>query len=236
VKPILLLAANFLREHRWPVRILFVWIVLMALISADFGRGRPAPDDILGYIITQAIFICVFSAFLAADAIYNDRKTRRILLVLSKAVTRAQYLLAPVLGTGAAAVAYALIFGVCCMWLDDRAVLPRTGLWGVVLLVIAVSILAATATLFFSTWTNPYIAVAATVTLFAAPGVFHAQRHHWFVWLPGFPLLWQIVDFKIGSGWALHWNSIILALAQSALFWLMAVAIFNRRDLAVAVE
>ena len=124
MKPVLLIAANFLREHRWPVLILFAWIVLTALAAGGFGRDRVAPDDVVFYVQQQAVYICVFSAFLAAGAIHNERKSRRILLVLSKAMSRGQYLLAVILGTWAVALAYALLFGLCGIWLTARAALP----------------------------------------------------------------------------------------------------------------
>ena len=230
------LAANFLREHRWPVLLLFGWIILLALASADLGRPRALPDDVDFYLVQQAIFISVFSAFLAADAINNDRKSKRILLVLSKAITRGEYLLAPVLGTVAAAIAYSVFYWICSMWLTDRAALPATNLWAIALLAVGGSLVAATIALFFSTFLNPYVAVAATVLLIAAPGAFHAQRHPWSAWLPGFPVLMQIVNFKPSSDWTLHWRTLLLTIPQAAAFWAMAAAVFNRRDIAVPVE
>ena len=137
------------------------------------------------YCQQQAIYICVFSAFLAADAIHNERKSRRILLVLSKAVSRGEYLLAVILGTCTMAVAYAMVFGLCGIWLTARAELPSGQLWSVVMLVIAGSVIAATVAMFFSTFLNPYVATAITLLMFCAPGAVHAQRHAWSIWLPG---------------------------------------------------
>jgi ABC-type transport system involved in multi-copper enzyme maturation permease subunit len=234
--PVALIAVNFLREHRWPVLLLFAWITFMALLTANFGRGRIVPGDVLGYIVSQAIFICVFSAFLAADAIHNDRKSKRILLVLSKSLTRFEYLLAPILGTGVVVVAYALLFGACCRWLRDRAALPTAGLWELVLLVIVGSLLSASVALFFSTFLNPYVAIAATGLLFAAPGMFHAQQHHWLIWLPGLPILQQIVNFGLTPEWMLNWKSVVIAILESGVFWAMAALVFNRKDIAIPVE
>jgi ABC-type Na+ efflux pump permease subunit len=236
MRPMLLIAANFLRQHRWPVWLMFAWIILLASASVGFGRGRPVADDVAFYMVQQAIFICVFSAFLAAGAIQNERKSRRILLVLSKAISRGEYLLAIILGTSVMAIAYALVYGVCCAWLDDRATLPSTGLWELVLLVILGSILAATLALFFSTFLNSYVAIAATMLLFAAPVALPPQRHHWFLWLPGFPILLQIVGFRIQPEWTPNWKTIILAVLHCAIFWTAAAAIFSRRDIAVPVE
>lgn len=236
MKPIVLIAANFLREHRWPVLLLFAWIVLMALAAADFSRERTVPDDVLFYLVQQGIFICVFCAFLAAGGIHNDRKSRRILLVLSKAVSRTDYLLALLLGTCAMASAYVLVYGVCGVCLTARAALPGAGLWPLAILVFAGSVLSSTVALFFSTFLNPYVSIAATVLLFAGPGTLHAQRHLWAQWLPGFPILLQLMNFSFSPEWKVNWMLFPVALLQSLLFCMMAAVIFNRRDIAIPVE
>ena len=236
MRPVILIAANFLREHRWPVLILFAWIVLTAAAAGDFGKGRPVRDDVLFYCQQQAIYICVFSAFLAADAIHNERKSRRILLVLSKAISRGEYLLAVILGTCTMAVAYALLFGVCGIWLTARAELPSGQLWSLVVLVIAGSTIAATVAMFFSTFLNPYLATAVTLAFFCAPGAIHAQRHAWSVVLPGLPILAEVMGFSFQPDWAMRWGLAMIAVLQSVFFWLIAAAVFNRRDIAVPVE
>jgi ABC-type transport system involved in multi-copper enzyme maturation permease subunit len=235
VRKVLLIAANSLREHRWPVLILFGWIVLMALASGNFGRGIVPAGDVQAYIVSQALFISFFSAFLAAGIIHNDRKSKRILLVLSKAVTRADYLLAAIVGTSSAATAYALLFGLCCRWLDERAGLPSSGLWSLVFLVIVASVMTATVALFFSTFVNLYVAIAATMLLFFAPEMLRVQSHPWHQWLPGFSIFRDIVRF-VEPGWRLNWRMVAVAIVQVVVFGAAAAAIFNRRDLAVPVE
>jgi ABC-type transport system involved in multi-copper enzyme maturation permease subunit len=231
-----LIAANFLREHRWPVLILFAWIVLTAAAAGDFGKSRAVNDDVIFYCQQQAIYICVFSAFLAADAIHNERKSRRILLVLSKAISRGEYLLAVILGTCTMAIAYALVFGLCGVWLTARAELPSGQLWSVVILVIAGSVIAATVAMFFSTFLNPYVATAITLLMFSVPATIHVQRHAWSIWLPGLPILTEMMHFSFKPDWILHWWLAVIAIVESAFFWMMAAAVFNRRDIAVPVE
>ena len=236
MRAVSLIAANFLREHRWPVLILFAWIVLTALAAGGFGRDRVVPDDVVFYVQQQAVYICVFSAFLAADAIHNERKSRRILLVLSKAISRGQYLLAVIVGTSAMAVAYALVFGLCGVWLTARSALPSGQLWSVVLLVMAGSLIAATVAMFFSTFLNPYIATALTLLLFCAPGVIHAQRHAWSLWLPGLPILTNVLHFSFRPDWVANWYAAVVAILQAVVVWMLAAAVFNRRDIAIPVE
>jgi ABC-type transport system involved in multi-copper enzyme maturation permease subunit len=235
VTPVLLIAANFLREHRWPVLILFAWIFLTALGAAGFGRDRVVAEDVVFYVQQQAVYICVFSAFLAADAINNERKSRRILLVLSKAISRGQYLLAVILGTWAMAIAYALFFGLCGIWLTARATLPSTGLWMVVLLVIAGSAITITVALFYSTFVNPYLATALTLLTLCAPSVLH-RPHAELFWWPGLPILQDILRFNFRSDWTVSWSAALVALFEAVLFWALAAAVFNRRDIAVPVE
>ena len=236
MRQVSLIAGNFLREHRWPVLILFAWIILVAAATGDFGRSRPVSEDVVFYCQQQAMYICVFSAFLAADAIHNERKSRRILLVLSKAISRGEYLLAVILGTCTMAVAYALLFGLCGVWLTARAALPNAQLWSIVILVVAGSVIAATVAMFFSTFLNPYLATAMTVLLFCAPAVFRAQRYVWSLWLPGLPILMDFLRFSFRSDWTVNWFAAIIAILQAVLFWVLAAAVFNRRDIAVPVE
>lgn len=236
MRAVALIGANFLREHRWPVLILFAWIVFVAAASGDFGRSRPVNEDVIFYCQQQALYICVFSAFLAADAIHNERKSRRILLVLSKAVSRGKYLLAVILGTSTMSVAYAIVFGLCGVWLTAKAELPSGQLWSVVILVVAGSLIAGTVAMFFSTFLNPYVATAVTVLLFCAPGVFRVQRHAWSIWLPGLPILANLLRFSFRSDWMPNWYAAVLAVLEAVLFWMLAAAVFDRRDIAVPVE
>ncbi len=236
MKPVVLIAANFLREHRWPVLVLFAWTVLTALAAADFGRGRVAPDDVVFYIQQQTVYICVVTAFLAADAIPNERKSRRILLVLSKAISRGRYLLAMVLGASVMAAADALLLGLCGVWLTARAALPSSPVWSMVVVVLAGAVIAATAALFFSTFLNPYLAAAVALLLFCAPAGLHAQRHPWAIGWPGFAILVNVLRFQFHAGWKLDWVAVVIAIFESGVFWAIAAALFRRRDIAVPVE
>ena len=232
----LLIAANFLRQHRWPVLLLFAWIVLTAGATGDFGRSRPVNVDVYFYFQQQAIFICIFSAFLAADAIHSERKSRRILLLLSKAISRGEYLLAVMAATWATAIAYAILSAVCGVWLTAHAMLPSAGLWPLFTLVIAGALVSASVAMFFSTFLNPYLATGCTLALFSIPAAWHAARHAGAVWWPGFSLLLQFLTFTLRPDWAPRWSTAAAALLESAIFWGLAAVIFERRDIAVPVE
>ena len=231
-----MMAANFLRQRRWPVLLLFAWIVVTAAIAGDFGRSRPVDGDVIFHAQQQSIYICVFSAFLAADALHTERKSRRILLLLAKAVSRGEYLLAVIAGTAALAVCYAIASALCSIWLTARGMLPSGAVWELLPLVIAGALLSASMAVFLSTFLNPYFATACTLAIFCAPIPFHALRHAGWIWLPGFSVLVQFLRFSFRPEWSLNWKIVFASVIESVLFWLLAAAIFERRDVAVPVE
>lgn len=230
------IALNFVRENRWAVLILLGWIIFTTVVTAGFGRERVLPDDVVFFVQQQAVYICAFSAFLAANAIHNERKSRRILLVLSKAVSRREYLLAMLIGTLTMTAVYAVLFGVCCTWLAKRAALPTDGVWLVAVLVLAGSAIAAAVGMFFSTFLNPYLAIALTVAIFAAPGLLHPEHQPWFRLTPGLPVLLDMLRFRFRAGWTMDWGGVVIAALEAALFWMLAVVVFAYRDVAVPVE
>ncbi len=231
-----MMAANFLRQRRWPVLLLFAWILVTAGLAGDFGRSRPAGQDVVFHAQHQSIYICIFSAFLAADALQTERKSRRILLLLAKAVSRAEYLLAVLAGTTAIAAVYALLSAFCSVWLTSRMMVSSNGVWELVPLVIAGAMISASVAVFLSTLLNPYFATACTLAIFAAPIMVQAQHHAGWVWLPGFPLLVQFVRFNFRPDWSPNWMTVVTAILESIVFWMAAAAIFQRRDMAVPLE
>jgi len=218
------------------VLLLFAWILVTAALTGDFGRGRPTEGDIVFHVQQQAIYICVFSAFLAADAMHTERKSRRILLLLAKAVSRGEYLLAVIAGTAAMAFAYTIASVLCTIWLTARTMLPSGAVWQLLPLVVAGAMISASVAVFLSTFLNPYFATACTLALFCAPILFHGQRHAGWVWLPGFPMLVQFLRFSFHGNWSPIWMSVAAALVESFVFWLVAAAIFQYRDVAVPLE
>ena len=106
MKPVLLIAINFAREQRWPILTLLVWVLLLAFLGlvTDVHRER---EDLLFVFKQDAVYVLAFSVFFGGSAIYNERRSRRILGVLSKAVGRQQYLSGLVLGGSARAPGHA---------------------------------------------------------------------------------------------------------------------------------
>jgi hypothetical protein len=231
MRPVLLIALNYVREQRWALILLIAWVVFSAgLVSYE----RMAAEDALFFSKQQAIYGVALSAFLAASAIHNDRRSRRILTVLAKGICRAQYLGGLIVGLLIAIGIYCVVMGIfgCLMFTALR--MPCSELWYLLaLLFVASAVTAATAVLFAS-FLPPLLAIAATAVALGA-GV-ASTEFGWPAVLPAFRLLNMITGYEFRPGWQPQWGSLGWSLAQSAALWLIASYIFSRRDIAVAVE
>ncbi len=232
--PILLIAGNFLREHRWPLVTLLAYV---ALFGGGIGLSkRTDHEDILFFLRSLGMYGLAFMALLASSAIYNERRSRRILAVLSKGIERAQYVTGLLTGAALAGIIYCLAIGLMGSWALARNQLPVTQLWGLLAVSMSMFLLIATAALCFSTFLHPLFAtIAAVTTLGAASAVAGLLGPPWSLMMPATRLMQSMLTFSY-RGWHAPWLPAAWALADALLFWLLATLIFERRDIAVAVE
>src|SRR5437899_5230366 len=89
MRVLLLIAANFLRAQRWRILVLLLWVLVLSALglAVDVRRER---EDLLIIFKQLAAYAIAFAIFLGGSAIHNERKSRRILTVLSKGVGRAE--------------------------------------------------------------------------------------------------------------------------------------------------
>jgi hypothetical protein len=114
--------------------------------------------------------------------------------------------------------------------------LPSGPIWSLFGIVVAGALISAAVAVFFTTFLNPYLATGCTLALFCFPAALHAYRYHWAVWFPGFPLVVQMLRFNFRTGGTISWTGVLATVVEAALFWALAAAIFERRDLAVPIE
>jgi hypothetical protein len=232
MRVIVLIAANFLREQRWPLILLLVWVVFSGAAAgfASFER-----DDALFFIKQQAIYGVAFAGFVAASAIHNERRSRRILAVLSKGVERSRYLAGLLSGVLAGVVIYCGAMALFGSMMLGPLRIPETQLAAVLIALLAACLVAATTGLVFATFLPPLVAIAFTgITLAASPVLAMAGVTAKF--LPVYALMDSITSFGTQPHWTPPWNTMAWAVPQAAALWLLAAAIFARRDIAVQVE
>jgi hypothetical protein len=221
---------NFVREQRWPLITLLLYVIVFGGGIALFG-GQ-SEEDTLFLLRSTSIYGLAFTGLLAASALNNERRTRRILAVLSKGIERGEYLAGLLLGAMLAAAIYCLtIFAVGALATHRIATLvPFASM------LMALYLLTATAALAFSTVFHPLLASAAAGLLLGAEGL--AARALGGVWLdilPSYLLVDRAVNFG-APGWQAPWFACVSAVVQAVIFSIVATAIFSHRDIAVAVE
>ncbi len=231
---IFLIAGNYLREQRWLVILLLVWVFISG-VALGVGGGM-AMDDALFFVRQQAVYGVAFAGFLAASAIHNERRSRRILSVLSKGIERRQYLAGLLAGIAGIEGIYGLAMGVTGEWALAHSRAASNALWWMLLALFVVAMLVATVALFFSTVLNPLFTLAATAVVLALPA---AVRAAWSMRIPVILPAYDLIAYVMGTSLRDRppdASLLALAAVEIALFWLAAAWVFARRDIAVAVE
>jgi ABC-type transport system involved in multi-copper enzyme maturation permease subunit len=233
VKPVILIAVNFVREQRWPILVLLLWVLLLAFL----GLVTDDREDLLLVFKQVALYVVAFSMFFGGSAIYSERKSRRILAVLSKGIRRGQYLSGLVLGVTMASGIYCFALGLTGSWTLGGAGFPISQVWFLMLCLIVLCTLAGTVALMFSTFLHPFFAAGATAVVLGVPALAaYTTSAKWAHVMPVYalisPVLWS--SFRYPGGRV--WFPIGLAVAETIAFWMLSTWIFSRVDIAVAVE
>jgi len=236
VKPVALIAGNFVREQRWPIVVLLAWILLLAAAPfvSDLSRSR---DDLLFLLQQVATYVLVFVVFFGISAIRNERKSRRILMVLAKGISRSQYIGGLLVGMVAASAIFcgALVISGLAV-LRNFGYAPAQVVFLMVALLVA-CLLTGAVTLFFSVFLHPLVAAAATFGLLGVPVVLaKTLGPAWQFVLPVFPLLNGFYHLCGPDAHLPKWGFIACGALESVLVWRAASWAFARKDVTVAVE
>ena len=223
MRPVLLIAANFFREQRILFGLMIAYVVLGGGTLAVLPHA-PEVDDVIFLIKQHAAYAVLLGVALASTAIHNERKSRRILAVLLKGITRGQYLAGILLGSVSVLLAYLFCLGIIATALLARVGVAAVQGWTVLGIAAIATLLAAAITIFYSTFAHPWVALPLTFVTIALP-IF-----------PVAALLKQLAGWGAGVDVLLRSSLISIALAETMAFWLLAAWAFRNRDIAVAVE
>ena len=237
MKPVLLIAINFVREQRWPILVMLLSVLLLAFLGLTTGAAGRG-DDLLFVFKQVAVYFVAFSVFFGCSAIYNERRSRRILSVLSKAVSRQQYLSGLVLGITIACAIYCFALGMTGSWTLGEAGFPVSQVWFLMICLIAACTLAGTVALMFSTFLNPFFAAGATAAVMVVPFVLSrtAGLSYLEFFMPVSTLATTVITSSFNSPGKVSWFPVILAVLETLLYWLLSTRIFSYMDIAVSVE
>lgn len=236
MRPVILIAFNFVREQRWPIFVLLLWVLLLAFLGlvTDIARER---DELLFIFKQVAVYVVAFSIFFGGSAIYSERKSRRILAVLSKGIARQEYLSGLILGVTMACGVYCFSLGLTGSWTLGQAGFPVATVWFLMACLISACMLAGTIALMFSTFLNPFFAAGATALVLGLPAVAaHTVSIAWGYSVPVYVLTSTVMRSTYKSPGNHEWWPVALALSEVLIFWIIGAWIFSRVDVAVAVE
>jgi hypothetical protein len=234
VRPILLIAGNFVRMQ-W--LIVVIMAVYVAGIAGVFSLNQQS-QEVLFFVRSQPLYVLFLSLMLAIPAIQTDRKSRRLLAVLSKGIHRWQYLGGILCGCTLLCAVFSLLIWATAYMLFLREERSTTGLGLLVLALFFSCVTAAAAGLLYSTFLHPLLATgAATITLLlplplAARGMDVRLMKMLF---PVASLVGQLVDYQFGAVDGL-WTIIITAAIFAVVFWILGAMIFARRDVTISPE
>jgi hypothetical protein len=216
------IARRLLAQNRWLYFFLILWPLLLAAIFL-LPRNSPNGDDIAAILHQECTYGIALVAFTGSIQLGNEERSRRIVGVLSRAVSRRQYLLALGLSAWIPLALYALSILLSSILLDAYTdQLARTildlgllGLW------------TAAVSLFFAAWLPSILASMATLSLVSLVVVL---GHVW----PWFGL-GVLLGSLIGTGPGLAAGDRTVAWLTTALAAILifaaALAVFARRDL-----
>src|SRR6267154_2106730 len=186
-------------------------------LVTDIPRER---DELLFIFKQVAVYVVVFSIFFGGSAIYNERRSRRILAVLGKAVTRRDYLTGLLLGVGLAAGLFCLMLGFTGTWTLCPIGFSFFYLWYLMGCVVAACVLSASVALFYSTHLNPWMSAMFTGLTLGLPGVLAFEFGGlWNYILPLFSLMRVFLKASYEHPGMSAGGAIPAALIETGVFW-----------------
>ena len=235
--PLVLIMLNFLRQNRWIILLLILYPIFFNVL---FGKDATpaAEEDVSALIRQEAVYVQAMAIFLAASVVFNERRSRRILCVLSKGISRFQYLTGLLLGVLATSAAYVLSMTLSAWWVASKVRAPVAPLWIYAGLLLSLGLLSASVSFFFGSFTHPAVASALSAGAVASPLVMAIKYPHvrWLKWIPQTQLLPQIFRFSFLHTFRVDGLQIVLIFVEFILIYAVAVLVFYCRDLTIASE
>ena len=221
------IARQLLWMNRWLWLLLVLWPWGMAAMLLAGGL-HPAPEDVEAALEQQSIYGLALVAFTGGALLGNEQRSRRIVLVLSRAVSRREYLGALWLASFLPLALYVLDLALTGPVLGVSALMLCQTLGALLLLSLMTASLAVLASLTLPGVVAGFVSlVVLSVPLLLPPGWQMAQTRLLQVLLTG-PAT-DHVRTVFGAG-------LLETLVLSAAIFEAAVRIFERRDLRLKSE
>jgi hypothetical protein len=234
MRAIFLIGINFVRTQWVAVAVMSAYVIGIGSIY----RLHTQREDVLFFLRWHAGYAIFLAVMMAIPALQVERKSRRILAVLSKGIHRWQYLGGILWGCAIISGIFCLLIGVTAATLARQGGVEINGLAGAMTVLFFCCILSAAVGLFFSVFLHPLLATAAASTVLSLPFLLDQAGLQ-----PPWKLFPVAAFFHIAernSGFQLLGDAMpalgLIAALQALIFWIAASAIFGRRDVTISPE
>jgi hypothetical protein len=184
-----------------------------------------------------AVYSVTFGVFFGSSAIQADQRSRRVLAVLSKGISRRQYIFGLLAGIAMVLGVFCLCMGFTASWLLGRFGFSLGPLWFGMLALWTACLLTASLTLSLSTFMPPLFAAIGAGTIAGIPALLSLRGDLFSRYvIPVYGLLQPLIQADFSRSWHSSPGMVVLGWLETLVFWLVAAWIFSRRDLSVAVE
>jgi ABC-type transport system involved in multi-copper enzyme maturation permease subunit len=229
--PIVLIAANFVRTQWLVVAIMTAYLLGISGVFAVHQQ----PGETTFFLQWHSFYVLFLAMILAVGALQSERKSRRIIAVLSKGIHRWQYLAGLLCGCGAIAGLFWIVIG-CAMLAFPHQTASSATLVAVFVALFCCSLATAAVALFYSVFLHPLLATfAASATLalpyLMQPGSSPGQS----VWFPVSGIFVVLQEYQIRRTSEV-WGVAVAAIAYSLFFLVAAAVLFSRRDVTTSPE
>lgn len=230
---VVLLGGNFARSQWIPVAVMTAYL---AGAGGLFGWHQQRAD--VQFFVQWHSYNAVFIGMLiAVPAIWAERRSRRILAVLSKGIGRGQYLAGLLFGSAAISAWFCLLIGGITAWLCWRGGIALSGLLPFMLVVFLCSVMAESAALLSAVVLHPLLGMIATSAFLLLP--LALEPLGWYLPAELFPvrsLILLVQNFHFQPAGTGLWRIAAGAALEIVVFLAVGSAIFARRDVTTSPE
>lgn len=236
MRPVALIAANFVREQRWPLFFLLIWVVGFTVFGF-FVDSQDAAEDALMIFKQLAFYGVVFGVFFGSSALHSDLRSHRIFAVLSKAVSRGQYLAGLLAGIALALGTFCSCTGFSAAWVLGRHGLGFAQLWWGIFALFTACMLMAALAVCLSVFLPPLFAAIGSGFLAGLPVVLALRSGGSLrLAIPVYALLEPLLEADFNAISHASVGTITLGWLETALLAFAAAKIFSRRDVVTGTE
>ena len=232
MRSVLLIGFNFVRMQWLTVLIMSFYLVSIAAVFA-YNEQR---QEVSFFFQSHAFYVLFLGSMLAIPVLQTERKSRRIVAVLSKGIYRWQYLAGLWMGCSIITSFFSLMLGLIALLLSRAGNYASLGLWPMTLALLMCCSLAAAVSLCYSVVLHPLLAVAATTITLVLP--YLVRTVDWQSMAGLFPVWWFS---EATSTFHFYGAPQALGISFSALlltpcFLALAAMAFARRDVTTSPE